>query len=77
LNNPPFLLNSEFVSVLLQFIIDLGRFQMSDYLLLSKTRGAVSFTWSEFSGFGEETAMLLRRISFEGNTYASKTQINI
>lgn len=32
--------------------------------------GAAAFPWSEFSGLREETATLLRRISFEGNSYA-------
>lgn len=42
---------------------------------------AKSFVWSEYSGLHEETATLLRRVSFEDNTYAdsgwSKEQIDI
>ncbi len=45
----------------------------------AKKCGASTFPWSEFSGLREETASLMRRISFEGNTYAdcgwTKTQI--
>jgi len=47
----------------------------------AKKCGAQSFVWSESSGLHEETATLLRRISFEGNTYAdcgwSKAQIEV
>lgn len=43
--------------------------------------GAKSFIWSEYSGLHEETATLLRRVSFEGNTYSdcgwSKEQIEV
>jgi len=43
--------------------------------------GARSFVWSDFSGLREQTASLLRRISFEGNTYSdcgwSKEQIEV
>jgi len=43
--------------------------------------GAVSFYWSEYSGVREETATLMRRISFEGNSYTdsgwSKQQIEV
>ncbi len=45
----------------------------------AKKCGASTFPWSEFSGLREETASLMRRISFEGNSYAdcgwTKTQI--
>lgn len=45
----------------------------------AKKCGASTFPWSEFSGLREETASLMRRISFEGNAYAdcgwTKTQI--
>ena len=43
--------------------------------------GAKSFVWQASSGISELTATLLRRISFEGNTYESsgwsKQQIEI
>ena len=52
---------------------------MHSILGCAKKCGASTFTWSEFSGLREETATLLRRVSFEGNTYAdcgwSKEQI--
>lgn len=37
----------------------------------AKCCGASTFYWSEFSGLQEETATLLRRVSFEGNSYES------
>ena len=47
----------------------------------AKKCGAKSFVWSEYSGLGEETATLFRRVSFEGNTYSdcgwAKEQIEI
>lgn len=43
--------------------------------------GAATFPWSTYSGLHEETATLLRRVSFEGNTYAdsgwAKAQIEV
>lgn len=36
----------------------------------AKAFGAASFVWDEYSGLMEETATLLRRVSFEGNGYA-------
>ena len=54
---------------------------MISILGCAKKCGARSFVWSEFSGLREETATLLRRVSFEGNTYAdsgwSKEQIEV
>ncbi len=45
----------------------------------AKKCGASTFPWSAYSGLREETASLMRRISFEGNSYAdcgwTKTQI--
>lgn len=35
----------------------------------AKKLGAAQFPWSSYSGPREETATLLRRVSFEGNTY--------
>lgn len=47
----------------------------------AKRMGATTFIWSRCSGSWEETATLLRRVSFEGNTYAdcgwSKAQIEV
>ena len=47
----------------------------------AKNCGAKSFVWSSFSGLREETAVILRRVSFEGNTYAdcgwAKEQIEV
>ena len=47
----------------------------------AKRMGARSFIWQDHSGDGEITATMLRRISFEGNTYESsgwsKQQIEI
>ncbi len=55
--------------------------QMSGILGCAKHFGAVTFPWSEFSGYYEETATLLRRVSFEGNSYTdcgwSKKQIDV
>ena len=47
------------------------RENMPSILGCAKKFGAVTFTWSEFSGLHEETATLMRRISFEGNNYAN------
>ena len=44
---------------------------MPSILGCAKKFGAVTFTWSEFSGLHEETATLMRRISFEGDNYAN------
>lgn len=55
--------------------------QMPGILGCAKKCGAVTFPWSEFGGSPEETATLLRRVSFEGNAYAdcgwSKEQIEV
>lgn len=52
---------------------------MPSILDCAKCCGAATFFWSEYSGLHEETATLLRRVSFEGNSYAdsgwSKEQI--
>lgn len=52
---------------------------MPSILGCAKKCGASTFLWSKFSGNREETATLLRRISFEGNSYEesgwSKKQI--
>ena len=54
---------------------------MAIILGCAKDCGAVTFPWSAFSGHREETATLLRKVSFEGNTYAdsgwSREQIEI
>ena len=54
---------------------------MYSILGCAKDCGASTFTWSSYSGLREETATLLRRVSFEGNTYAdcgwSKEQIHV
>ena len=54
---------------------------MISILGCAKKCGAKSFVWSEYSGLHEETATLLRRVSFEDNTYAdsgwSKEQIEV
>jgi hypothetical protein len=54
---------------------------MKSILGCAKKIGAKSFVFSEYSGLTEETATLLRRVSFEGNTYSdcgwSKEQIEI
>ncbi len=54
---------------------------MHSVLSFAKKCGAKSFVWSEFSQPREETAALLRRVSFGGNTYADcgwpKEQIEI
>lgn len=54
---------------------------MPSILGCAKKCGAISFPWSRFSGLREETATMLRRLSFEGNTYAdcgwSKEQIEV
>ena len=55
--------------------------KMPGILGCAKGCGAVTFPWSASSGLREETATLLRRVSFEGNSYAdcgwSKAQIII
>lgn len=43
--------------------------QAPGILNCAKMLGAAGFPWSAFSGPREETATLLRRVSFEGNTY--------
>ncbi len=52
---------------------------MYEILGFAKQFGASTFFWSAFSGLNEETATLLRRVSFEGNSYSdsgwSKAQI--
>lgn len=54
---------------------------MPSVLGCAKGCGAITFPWSPFSGLREETATMLRRISFEGNTYAdcgwSREQIEV
>lgn len=54
---------------------------MPSILGCAKVCGAVTFPWACFSGNREVTATLLRRVSFEGNTYAdsgwSKAQIDV
>ena len=54
---------------------------MQSILGCAKKCGAKSFVWCEYSGLREETATLLRRVSFEGNTYEdcgwSKEQIEV
>ena len=54
---------------------------MPSVLGCAKRCGAVTFPWSQFSGLREETATMLRRVSFEGNTYAdsgwSREQIEV
>ncbi len=54
---------------------------MPSILGCAKKLGAAMFYWSAFSGTHEETATLLRRLSFEGNTYEecgwSKKQIEV
>ncbi len=55
--------------------------KMQSILGCAKKCGAKSFVWSEYSRLHEETATLLRRVSFEGNTYSdcgwSKKQIEV
>ncbi len=55
--------------------------RISSILDCAKKCGARSFVWSEYSGIHEETATLLRRVSFEGNTYKecgwAKEQIEV
>ncbi|MBQ8606309.1 MAG: family 20 glycosylhydrolase [Clostridia bacterium] len=54
---------------------------MESVLGCAKKCGAKSFVWSDCSGLREETATMLRRVSFEGNEYTdcgwSKYQIEI
>ena len=54
---------------------------MSTILGCAQKCGAKTFVWSEYSNRSEETATLLRRVSFEGNTYSdcgwSKEQIEV
>lgn len=54
---------------------------MPSILDCAKKCGASTFTWSPYSSSHEETATLLRRVSFEGNAYEdcgwSKTQIEM
>jgi hypothetical protein len=55
--------------------------KMQSILGCAKNCGAKSFVWSEYSGLREETATLLRRVSFEGNRYTDcgwvKEQIEV
>jgi len=57
------------------------RYQMPNVLGCAKNCGVITHPWSADSGLHEETATLLRRVSFEGNRYAdcgwSKTQIDV
>lgn len=57
------------------------REQMPSILGCAKAYGARSFNWSEFSGLREETATMLRRVSFKGNSYEdsgwAKAQIEV
>ena len=46
------------------------KYHIHSILDCAKCCGASTFFWSEFSGLQEETATILRRISFEGNSYA-------
>jgi len=54
---------------------------MPSILGCAKKCGAQSFVWSKFSRLREESATMLRRISYEGNDYASsgwsKEQIEV
>lgn len=54
---------------------------MVSILGCAKKCGAKSFVWSEYSGLREESATLLRRVSFEGNSYSdcgwAKEQVEI
>lgn len=45
--------------------------QMTGVLDCAKHMGVVTFPWSEYSGPHEETATMLRRVSFAGNDYHS------
>ncbi|MBQ8893941.1 MAG: family 20 glycosylhydrolase [Clostridia bacterium] len=55
--------------------------RMPSVLGCARACGAAEFSWSRFSGLREETATLLRRVSFEGNSYADcgwkKEQIEV
>ncbi len=55
--------------------------EMPHILKCAKLFGAQTFPWSEFSGYREEGATLLRKLSFEGNTYAEcgwiKAQVGV
>lgn len=44
--------------------------EMHSILGCARACGSAEFPWSQYSGLREETATLLRRVSFEGNTYA-------
>lgn len=54
---------------------------ISHILVTAKNCGVKSFYWSENSGHWEETATILRRVSFEGNSYTdagfTKYQIEV
>lgn len=54
---------------------------MHGILGCAKKCGTVTFPWSRYSGLRDETATLLRIVSFEGNGYTdsgwSKYQIEI
>ncbi len=55
--------------------------QMPSILDCATKCGAVTFPWAGFSGMNERTATMLRRVSFEGNSYEdsgwSKKQIGV
>ncbi len=55
--------------------------QIRSVLGCAKKCGVKTFIWSEYSGLCDETATMLRRISFEGNSYAdcgwTKHQIEV
>lgn len=57
------------------------KLEMHSVLGCAKKCGVKTSVWSEHSGFREETATLLRKISFDGNNYASsgwsKEQIEV
>lgn len=71
---------NEMFGIMLTTWHTLNRF-MSSILGCAKNCGAKTFYWSDFSGLNEETATILRKVSFEGNNYAqsgwSKAQIDI
>jgi len=57
------------------------KLHMHSILGCARACGAKTFTWSDCSGFYEETATILRRVSFEGGSYSDfgwgKAQIDI
>ncbi len=60
---------------------DLPRMQVHTILDCAKELGAITFDWSPYTGRLEETATILRRCSFEGNSYSdagwAKAQVEI